>query len=596
MEKLKKALSPSLLAILIFFIAHLLYFITIGRYSLIYQEQIQLFLFDIRYLVDFLTRPGGLTDYIGIFLIQFYYIPFLGALIVTAGSFAVFYLSSYIFRKLNINSIIPQLFPVIGLVYLQTDPYFTISYAVALISSLFSVVIFINLRNNYIRYFSGLALWLFLYAATGGFSFFALILFIIYELHNSRNIMGYPVVGMWLLAAAAIPYLLWMNVYQIPLTEVWISQNLNPINIQTRKAGLALLIYFPVVLAGFITWNKLPRKPHFKFGWNWQTIIVFISGLLLINIASPELKRLVINHRRVATIMKLDACVQHGRWERGIKISANYKRTDPLTVFYTNICLLKTGRLSDSMFKYRQVGRNGLILDWVEDNVTPFFGGEIFYQLGYLNETYRWAYEAFIATGQGPRVLKRLVITSLMNDDDKVAGKYIDVLARSLFYHKWSVRYREFLSNKDSGKIPADLYYSARLTVKQDFFYDLDNYSADVKNMLDNNPGNKEIFEYSMALHLLEKDLVALVSDAGRLKEYGYKDIPLHIEEALLIYMVNTNQNVVPEGYSVRESTMQRFRYYIGTNTTYVARPKAEAAKVLSKEYGNTYWYYSQFY
>lgn len=596
MEKLKTIARRPSIAIIIFFIAVFFYYLFIGKHSLVYQEQIQLFLFDLRFLYDFLERPGGLTDYIGIFLIQFYYFPILGALIMAMAGFAVFYISTIILKKFNITSAIASLVPVLFLIILQNDPYLTISYTAGLILSLGAVVFYINRGNNLIRYFSGTVLWLFLYAAAGGFSFLALILFMIYELYTSKNILTFPVIGLWIIAAVAIPYLSWLTVYQIPLPEAWLSQNLSPVNIQTMKGCLALLLYYPVIIAASGAWHKFFGGKVLKPGWNWYTLLVSLAACFFIYLSVPGIKRMVINQHRVAVIMKLDDCIQHRSWERGIRISSNYKRTDPLAVFYTNICLLKAGKLSDSMFNYRQVGRNGLILDWVEDNVTPFFGDEVFYQLGYVNESYRWAYEALIATGQGPRMLKRLVIASILNNDDKVAGKYIDILSGSLFYHKWAVDHRNYINRKKNDEIPGDLVLASKLNVKKDFFYDLDNYNADVKNMIENNPGNREIFEYSLALHMLEKDLPSLVSDAGRLKEYGYTAIPVHLEEALLVYMVNANQNVVPEGFSIRESTMQRFRYYLSTNATYVARSRAEAAKALGKEYHNTYWYYSQFF
>ena len=596
MEKLKTIARRPSKAITIFFIAVFFYYIFIGRYSLVYQEQIQLFLFDLRFLRDFLARPGGLTDYFGIFLIQFYYVPLLGAFIMTLAGFGVFYISLYILKKVNINSSIAGIVPVLFLLVLQNDPYLTISYTVALILSLGAVALYINIKNNHIRYFSGTIIWLLLYASAGGFSFLTLILFIIYELFTSKNILKFFVIGLWIIGAVAIPYLLWLTVYEIPLPEAWFSQNLTPVNTQTMKGCLVLLLYYPIIIAVAGAWHQLFRGKVFKPGWNWYTLLVSLTVCFFIYLSVPGLKRMIINHRRIVVIMKLDNCIQHRSWERGIRISSSYKRTDPLVVFYTNICLLKAGKLSDTMFNYRQVGRNGLMLDWVEDNVTPFFGGEVFYQLGYVNETYRWAYEAFIATGQGPRMLKRLVITSILDNNDKVAEKYIDVLAKSLFYHKWAIGHRIYINSKENDKIPVDLALASKLNVKKDFFYDLDNYNADVKNMIENNPGNKEIFEYSLGLHMLEKDLSLLIQDAGMLKRYGYTAIPVHLEEALLVYMVNANQNVVPEGYSIRESTMQRFRYYLSTNATYVARSRAEAAKALGKEYSNTYWYYSQFF
>jgi len=47
-----------------------------------YQEQYQLFLFGEDYFLERIALPGGLADYIGEFLTQFYYIPVFGAAIL----------------------------------------------------------------------------------------------------------------------------------------------------------------------------------------------------------------------------------------------------------------------------------------------------------------------------------------------------------------------------------------------------------------------------------------------------------------------------------------------------------------------------------
>ena len=48
-------------------------------HALSYQEQYQLFLLDFDYLAGRLGVAGGLADYVGEALTQFYYVPCLGA-------------------------------------------------------------------------------------------------------------------------------------------------------------------------------------------------------------------------------------------------------------------------------------------------------------------------------------------------------------------------------------------------------------------------------------------------------------------------------------------------------------------------------------
>lgn len=47
-----------------------------------YQEQYQLFLYSSEYFMEQITVAGGLADYVSEFLVQFYYIPWAGAVVV----------------------------------------------------------------------------------------------------------------------------------------------------------------------------------------------------------------------------------------------------------------------------------------------------------------------------------------------------------------------------------------------------------------------------------------------------------------------------------------------------------------------------------
>ena len=48
-----------------------------------YQEQFQMFLIDKSYFLERIVVPGGLVNYLSEFLTQFYYIPWMGACILS---------------------------------------------------------------------------------------------------------------------------------------------------------------------------------------------------------------------------------------------------------------------------------------------------------------------------------------------------------------------------------------------------------------------------------------------------------------------------------------------------------------------------------
>jgi hypothetical protein len=101
-------------------------------------------------------------------------------------------------------------------------------------------------------------------------------------------------------------------------------------------------------------------------------------------------------------------------------------------------------------------------------------------------------------------------------------------------------------------------------------------------------------FEYYMAALLLDKDISAFAANISHIKDLGYKEIPVYYEEALLVYMSNAKKNIVPEGYLIRKSTIQRFSEYSNAYTSYSGNADT-AAQNLKKRFGNTYWFYLHF-
>lgn len=68
---------------------------------LFYHEQHQLFLFDKSYLMEYLGRPEGLLAYITAFIVQFFYYPIAGCLLVGGITGMVYLLNTQIIRKLS---------------------------------------------------------------------------------------------------------------------------------------------------------------------------------------------------------------------------------------------------------------------------------------------------------------------------------------------------------------------------------------------------------------------------------------------------------------------------------------------------------------
>ena len=97
-RKYNPIVTKTLPGFLLFFISFLWFYFP-GEYVLIANRDLTLFLTTPGYLGSFLDRPGGLLEYIGSFLNQFYRFRVAGALLLSwVGTYAFFATGNLIVR------------------------------------------------------------------------------------------------------------------------------------------------------------------------------------------------------------------------------------------------------------------------------------------------------------------------------------------------------------------------------------------------------------------------------------------------------------------------------------------------------------------
>jgi len=571
------------------FILHFLYFAVFNRYHIAYQEQIQLFLLNRDYFVEFLSKPGGIVEYAGAFLIQFYINPFLGALIITIIGFIAFLLFRQILKKLDITGLLWQLIPVFLLAVLQSDYVFYIGYTIGFLIAVAFFLFYITLDKKYIRFISASAGVVLLYIIAGEFAILTAILIILYELLHIKDKQAIIFIFLFILIFVFAHYLLFRFLWLLPGNYVWIKPVLIFGKATTKYGLLILLVYLPLLLAVSGIWINLLNKPLLKINSVWGILII---NLLIIIFFSFSLIKYVYDYR-TELLLGIDNKIQKSEWDKALNLSSIAPGNNQIVIFLTNIALYKTGRLGNEMFHYNQIGTDGLFLGW-GNGTSPFFGNELFYQLGYINEAYRWAFEAMVASGPSPRILKKLSLTSIINGDYEIAEKYLHKLEQTIFYRKWAKYYLKCINDSELLNADSEIREKRHFLVHSDFFANVNNYEYELICLLENHPDNRMAFEYLMSYFLLKKDLESFAANIYRIKETGIKEIPVHYEEALLVYTAGTKANIVPEGYAIRETTRKMFDDYVTAFSTYTGNPD-KLQQYLYSRFGKTYLFYLQF-
>jgi len=391
------------------------------------------------------------------------------------------------------------------------------------------------------------------------------------------------------LVSVCLPVISWRFFYFIPFPDVW----LYPFPFWGASQILlfaALPVWYLLIISVLSIFKEISKTKTILFPWNYKTILaatlVVISGIVLVKVKAYDPKTEIL--------LGMDHYIQEEKWEKAIELSKSYPGSNQLIAYYTNLALSKTGQMGDRMFEFPQHGVDGLRLEWKRNEVAPFFGGEIYFHLNYNNEAFRWAFESMEAKGLNPRSLKRLVLTSLVNRHYELASKYLGSLNGSLYYKDWARKYKSYVSDTTLIGRDADLSVRRRHLIKNDFISNSVDYNHGLTELLREHPGNRMAFEYQMAAFLITKDIAKFAAYINRLKDLGYRQIPVCYEEALLFCMTYFKKDLVPEGFTIRPTTLQRKNDYIAQLSKYGSNRELAAASLRS-QFGKTYWYYLHF-
>ena len=583
--------SFSLLFLFLFF-----YYLLIFNTSLYHHYYQPIFLFDKTYLKGFLLYPGGPAELFTQFLLQFFLFDLLGSLIMAALSVSVFIIIYKLIKNIGVfkYSLILSFLPVIFLLIIQNNYnsplILTVKYSLAFIFFLF----YIKIPKKYKVFFIFLS---FLnYYILGGWIFlFYIVLCVLHELLFTENREKYIYALLNVLVYLIYPYFTASYLFFITLNEAYLYIMSSvfytwPFNFHLSLYFYLFFLSFPVMQLALFIYLKyikgkvkkqifLPAKFHHISA---QTIFVILLTFLILTFSF---------NRREKKKIQIDYLAEQGKWSELLSVSRGMEEYNTMIIFNINRALYHTGQLLDNLFIYPQmIGADVLFLENL-----PMPGAiptsDVCFDLGHIKAAQVMAYEGQTRFGYTPKILKRIVITNIINEDYVVAKKFLDILDKSLLHKKWVNNYQNYLLNDSLIKADSLIQLKRKLFPKFDFFIAVNRYSyIDLIGLLKENEKNKMAFEYLMAKYLLAYRLDDLMKYLENFKEMNYGRYPRHIEEAILLSRyINPSKDAALD-YNINQQTIRQFEHF--NKILSKCRNESEAKAVLAKEFYHTYWYY----
>jgi len=578
----------------------MVWFYVYNRYTVLYyQEQTQLFRFDKFYFLPFLNRPGGLCEYFGAFLTQFYFYPFVGALILTTVVITAVLLFYQICQAPSpVGRAGEGLFfiPFIPAILLMTsfgNVFFDLSAALGILLALAGFRWYISLSLP-VRYGAGMVLITASYFVAGGNALLLAALILIFELTGlnmpkEQTKKRDKLLYLLLLAGwtALLPWLSWRLFYTITMREAYFA--LTPANFIFPKIDSKLL--WLSIPALYLMWRLMANKIS---RWNLSSKKVSVLNFLIVAVLTGYFTYFMFD-RRGNIINRMTYEIQHNNFNSAIAAGKDNPFNNRLICYLTNIALYESGQMPYNMFHYKQMGTSGLLLNWefANSDVLVFYLGEVYYRWGMMLQAEHCAFESLVASQKGinVKVSQRLALTNIARRDSATADKYLRYLDNSLFYRKWARQQRANLASAMSDStfhipgtpIPAHC---------KDFFipYEVPEYT--LLMLLESNPKNRMAFEYLTAYCMLERDLKKVQWCMDHYyANFNYPAIPTHYEEALLLYgIVYEKGPDFFKQYPISKATLDRFNRYMQAVTA--ARSSKSKFEQFEKQFNNTFWYY----
>ena len=560
--------------------------------GLCFQEQYQMFLFDIGYFLERIVLPGGLADYISEFLVQFYYMPVLGGTIIALLLMSIQAISWGLMKQYGMKAVFPgyllSFVPSIVLWCAMGDQNLLLSFVVALSGALLMGWIHNRFHNRLVKVVFELVSTALVYWFLGPVVFLYAALMIgdtMIKGKQNGHILSSLGYSACLLILTVAWVLLTTQSLQYPLYRIFSGLNYYryPGTVSPLPLGVMIwtvvVVFFGMVPDGHAWIKKLQQS---KVVMALAYVLVIVASWFGIKASFDEMTYDLIDY---------DFLVRTEQWDKIIEKAEKKPATTPLSVSCVNLALSQKGMLADRLFEFYQNGGEGLFPTFTRDMISPVSTAEIFFRLGMVNDAERYMFEAQEAIPnyrKSARLTRRIIECEIINGNYKVAAKLLRRLQKTLFYSNWSNQTMSLLGNEKAiNQHPIYGKLRKYREKKQDFLFSDREMDQMLGLLFLNDNHNKMAYEYLVCYELLQRDMEKFMQyyPLGRFVDYDH--IPRSFQEILIGNWMKTHSDPRTIPYSVDAQNVNNTLNFI---QLYMQNPKDP--QLGQQPYVSNAWHY----
>jgi len=267
----------------------------------------------------------------------------------------------------------------------------------------------------------------------------------------------------------------------------------------------------------------------------------------------------------------------------------------PSGIFDINRALAHQGRLGSELCTFPQEDFKTLFMsfDDMSGRLKRAKSLELDLDLGCLNAAEKDAYELLAQEGPSPPLLDALVRIHLVKGQYESARIVFQALRKYVGSRQYVCRWQSILADPAQAETDPLLQAWRRVKPSRDET-SIGISPVALRNLLEDTPGHRLAFEYLMACILLRNEYDELIKRLPLLKPLGYKQLPRHYAEALLVYSLQTGTSADAHGWTIDPDVQRQF-WEIRRIVTELHGNDQIVFNTLVPKYGDTYMFYSMF-
>ena len=557
------------------------------------------FFFSRDFFINNMLLPGDIAYYLSAFLSQFFFISWIGALVLTVTIAAYTFVLDGLLRKLDAGD----------LRWIRFTPGFIFLVLYSAYSHPFSSIISLLIALGAIRTFlsfsfdseSTTVIYFFLssvviyWIAGGAMLVFAVSVLLYAGLVKKRYF--FMVVG--LAVAVATPYFLGTylseinpsDAYSIATPLYWKERLYHPWGLHwmlllfLMVPGLVLFSFFimhPVNIKAAVRRRTTPYIEKI----NPAKWISMVLCLVLLAAAGYLINTRYFDFSKKKWLL-IDYFAFHKKWEAVLENTSGSVPTSYLNAVIDR-ALYHTFKLGNIMPLWQNPGDILLLTD--EHTNAYWYKFDLYLDLGFINMAEHNLNESMEFYGEQPMILQRLALIHCIKGNMGTAKIYLMNLSKTIIYHTWAESILDSMKNDPLLAKNKEISYYRGIKLEKNYPFPFTAYRI-FKDLLEKNSKNRMAFEYLMALALLNKDFETLSRSFFYLKNFNYPVTPKLYQEAYVLISSNPeNKYSLPE-IKINSETIGLYRQFFQTITKH--RDNIQAAiNDLKKNYSNNYFFY----